>query len=201
MHGLRCDPAFLGWTRLLDEWVVGLTRYNRDASTDPVCWEDQLLTLSTLTDAATRVRSFAYRDADIEPTVLLDDGTLNIELQGRAYRVACEQSWPSTPEGLNAAAVQSLDNALLRARGAARGDEIAVGTVFVTPRLMPTLSEGAPFESADSFIAASRRIPCRGCAFSFPGFDELDRYRYGNAEYPGALLLVVAADSASDVST
>ena len=34
MHGLRCDPTLLGWTRLLDEWVVGRTHYNRNASTD-----------------------------------------------------------------------------------------------------------------------------------------------------------------------
>ena len=93
----------LGWTRLLDEWVVGLTRYNRNASTDPVCWEEQGRTLSTLADAATRVRSFAYREADIEPTVPLVDATLSFELQGRAYRVATEQRWSSTPAVMNTA--------------------------------------------------------------------------------------------------
>jgi hypothetical protein len=87
MHGLRCDPMLLGWTRLLDEWVVGLTRYNRDAPTEPVCWEGRGTTLLTLADAATRVRSFAYREADIEPTVPLEGATMSFELQGRAYRV------------------------------------------------------------------------------------------------------------------
>jgi len=80
MHGLRCDPMLLGWTRLLDEWVVGLTRYNRDAPTEPVCWEERGTTLLTLADAATRVRSFAYQEADIEPTVPLEDAASDEEL-------------------------------------------------------------------------------------------------------------------------
>jgi len=116
MHGLRCDPMLLGWTRLLDEWVVGLTRYNRNASTDPVCWEDPRRTLSTLADAATRVRSFAYREADIEPTVPLVDATLSFELQGRAYRVAAEQHWLSTPAVMNTSAAEWLESALARGR-------------------------------------------------------------------------------------
>ena len=96
MHGLRCDPMLLGWTRLLDEWVVGLTRYNRDAPAEPVCWEGRGTTLLTLADAATRVRSFAYREADIEPTVPLEDATMSFELQGRAYRVPSRPILPWT---------------------------------------------------------------------------------------------------------
>ena len=26
MHGLRCSESLAGWTRLLDEWIVGLPR-------------------------------------------------------------------------------------------------------------------------------------------------------------------------------
>lgn len=102
MHGLRCDPALLGWTRLLDEWVVGLTRYNRSTPSDPVCWEDRGRTLSTFADAATRVRSFAYRDTDIEATVPLAGAMLSFELQGRSYRVATDQLWPSIPDAMTA---------------------------------------------------------------------------------------------------
>ena len=188
MHGLRCDPAFLGWTRLLDEWIVGLTRYNRNASTDPVCWEDAHRTLSTLADAATRVRSFAYREADIEPTRILDDATLSFELQGRAYRVAADQHWPYAPDGVETSAPGWLKAAEERARSVAQGEENAVGVVFVTPRLAPSLSVDAPFAAADTFIAAGRAVRCRGCAFSFPDAQEIDRYRYGNDVYPGAML-------------
>jgi hypothetical protein len=162
----------LGWTRLLDEWVIGLTHYNRSTAKDPVCWEERVRTSSTLADAATRVRSFAYRAADFESTLPLDDATLRFELQGRVYRVAIEQRWPSTPDEMSASAGPWLEQAQARARDAADHDE------------------GERFATADSFIGASRSIRCSGCAFSFPDVRELDRYRYGNDEHPGALLLV-----------
>ena len=190
MHGLRCDPTLLGWTRLLDEWVVGLTRYNRSTAKDPVCWEERDRTSSTLADAATRVRSFAYRAADIESTLPLDDTTLRFELQGRVYRVAIEQRWPSTPDEMSASAGPWLEQAQARARDAADHDEHPVGVLFITPRLPPSLPAWERFATADSFIGASRSIRCSGCAFSFPDARELDQYRYGNDEHPGALLLV-----------
>ena len=124
MHGSRCDPRLLGWTRLLDEWVVGV---------------------------AHDVRSFAYREADLEPTIPLDDGTLRFELEGRVYRVAADQHWPRTADAMLESAPES--------------------------------------------------IRCNGCAFSLPEADELDRYHYGNAEYPGALLLVQPSGSGAHVST
>lgn len=200
MHGLRCDPALLGWTRLLDEWVVGLTRYNRSTPSDPVCWEDPGRTLSTLADAATRVRSFAYRDADIEPTLPLAGAMLSFDLQGRAYRVAVNQQWPGTPGAMTAAAAEWLEAAQVRAREAALEGEIALGVVFVAPRLKVSLSAKERFEAADTFIGASRSIRCSGCAFSFPDTHELARYRYGNEEHPGALLLVDGSPSAEDFS-
>jgi hypothetical protein len=180
----------LGWTRLLDEWVIGLTHYNRSTAKDPVCWEERDRTSSTLADAATRVRSFAYRAADIEPTLPLDDATLRFELQGRVYRVAIEQRWPSTPDEMSASAGPWLEQAQARARDAADHDEHPVGVLFITPRLPPSLPAGERFATADSFIGASRSIRCSGCAFSFPDARELARYRYGNDEHPGALLLV-----------
>ena len=180
----------LGWTRLLDEWVIGLTRYNRSTAKDPVCWEERDRTSSTLADSATRVRSFAYRAADIEPTLPLDDATLRFELQGRVYRVAIEQRWPSRHDEMAASAAVWLEQAQARAREAADHDEHPVGVLFITPRLPRSLPAGERFATADSFIGASRSIRCSGCAFSFPDARELDRYRYGNDEHPGALLLV-----------
>ncbi len=191
----------LGWTRLLDEWVVGLTRYNRTTPTDPVCWADRGRTLQTLVDAATRVRSFAYRDTEIEPTVLLDDETLSFELQGRAYRVAADQHSPGTSAAMIASGAGWLESALLRAETAAEADELPVGVVFVTPHLAasePSASDRAE-GLADRFIATSRQIGCRGCAFSFPDPAELDRYRYGNEAYPGALILLRSPGTASPV--
>lgn len=201
MHGLRCDPMLLGWTRLLDEWVVGLPRYNRRAPSDPVCWEDQGLTLSTLADAATRVRSFAYREADIEPTVPLADATLRFELQGRQYRVAVAQRWASTPQAMTESAAAWLDEAQARAHEAAIDGEVPVGVLFVTPRLPASLPADVRAHAADSFIGASRSIRCGGCGFSFPDAHERARYCYGNDEYPGALVFVQATASARDVST
>jgi len=201
MHGLRCDPTLLGWTRLLDEWVVGLTRYNCNASTDPVCWEDRGRTFATLADAATRARSFAYREADMEPTLPLEDATLSLELQGRKYRVAAEQHWPSTPDAMVASATGWLEEARARARDAAVDDELAAGVLFITPRLAGSCPAAARFAAADTFIGASRSIRCSGCAFSFPDVHELSRYRYGNSEHPGALLFVWSTLDAAPVST
>lgn len=193
MHGLRCDPALLGWTRLLDEWVVGLMGSACGETAELVCWDDPGRTLGTLADAATGVRSFAYREMEIEPTRIVDDAVLRIELQGRAYCVAADQYWPGSAEIAISSAVEWLDSAQQRARRVAEGAELAVAAVFVTPRLPPATAAEARFGAADSFIAASRAIRCSGCAFSFPLHAELDRYRYGNDEHPGALLLVQPA--------
>ncbi len=114
----------LGRTWLLDDWVV---------------------------DLAHEVRSFAYCEADPEPTVPLDDGTLRFELQGRAHRVAADQHRPRTADATLASAPES--------------------------------------------------IRCNGCVFSFPEADEFARYHYGNAEYPGAPLLVQPGESGAHVST
>jgi hypothetical protein len=189
MHGLRCDPRLMGWTRLLDEWVVSLPQYNLASEADSVCWEDRGRTLLTLANAATRVRGFAYGKADRELTNPLDDGTLRFELQGCVYRVAVAQHWPSTAQAMLGSAPDALEEARTQARAAAQQDELAVGVLFVTPRLHAPYSGRRRFEAASGFVAQSRSIPCSGCAFSFPDPGELDRYRYGNDEYPGALLL------------
>lgn len=145
-------------------------------------------------------RSFAYRDADVEPTLPLGRTMLSFDLQGRAYRVAVDQQWPGTPHAMTTAAAEWLEAAQARAREAALEGEIGLGVVFVAPRLPMSLSAKKRFEVADSFIGASRGIRCRGCAFSFPDAHELARYRYGNDEYPGALLLVDGSFRAEDFS-
>jgi hypothetical protein len=148
-----------------------------------------------------RVRSFAYREADLEPTIPLDDGTLRFELQGCVYRVAADQHWPSTADAMLESARDRLDGAQAQARAAAQSDELGVGVLFVTPRLAAPSRARRRFEAADGFIGRSRSIRCNGCAFSFPEADELHQYHYGNAEYPGALLLVQPSGSAAHVST
>jgi hypothetical protein len=192
MHGLRCDPALLGWTRLLDEWVVGLIRGPRDAASDPVCWGDPAETVGTLADAATRVRAFAYRENGTEPSRLRPDGVLQVELQGQSYCAAVDQRWPSSAEEAIASAPSWLESALRRARTAAGTGEVAVAAVFATPRCKPASLRPDRAELAEAFIAASRVIRCSGCAFSFPHGRQLAKYRHGSAEYPGALLLVQA---------
>ena len=194
MHGLRCTPALLGWTRLLDEWVVGLTRYNRGALSDAVCWQDPARTLDTLLDAVMRVRSFAYqRESDLGPTAPGPDGLLRFELQGVCYVVACRQQWPDGPAALRASAGASLDAALRAASEAASGSELPVGVLFATPRLRSGVGSAERSELAQALVAESRQLSLSGCAFSFPDAGETARYRYANAEYPGGMLLVKAA--------
>ena len=126
MHGLRCSPALLGWTRLLDEWVVGLTRYNRTSLSDPVCWQETPDTVQTLADAATRVRRFAWVDGEGTPTALDDDGALRFELQGCDYTVSCGQQWPTDLGVLQASAAGWMAAQLEQARGVAADGEMAV---------------------------------------------------------------------------
>jgi hypothetical protein len=193
MHGLRCTPSLLGWTRLLDEWVVGLVRYNRESLSDPVCWQDRARTLDTLADAATRARSFAYRESDVSPTVPGPDGMLRFELQGLPYVVACRQQWIETPAALRASGSAWLEEALQTASQAAERSDVPVGLLFVTPRLSPGLSAAERLELAEELVSQSRCLPASACAFSFPDPGETDRYRYANAEYPGGMLLVKTA--------
>lgn len=193
MHGLRCDPTLLGWTRLLDEWVVGLTYDRRDAAPDAVCWDDPAQTVSTLMDAATRVRMFAYRETDMEPMRLGPGGALRVELQGCAYCVAVDQHWPSSSEDVTSLGPSWLEAALLRARTEARDGEAAVGAVFATPRVERSPEALVGARVAEAFIRASRAIRSSGCAYSFPLANERAKYRYGSEAHPGALLLVQAA--------
>ncbi|MFW2390579.1 MAG: hypothetical protein ACN4G0_19755 [Polyangiales bacterium] len=193
MHGLRCDPTLLGWTRLLDEWVVGLTYDRRDAAPEAVCWDDPAQTVGTLVDAATRVRTFAYRETDMEPTRLSPGGVLRIELQGCAYCVAVDQHWPRSSEDAASLGAAWLEAALRRARTEARDGEAGVGAVFATPHLERSSEASVGARVAEAFIGASRAIRCSGCAFSFPLANERAKYRYGGEAHPGALLLVQAA--------
>ena len=65
MHGLRCSPEIPGFTRLLDEWVVGLTRY---AGQPEGVFASQEAFERSFTEACTRVRAFAWGAGQLEPT-------------------------------------------------------------------------------------------------------------------------------------
>ncbi|MGB5812234.1 MAG: hypothetical protein WBG86_16980 [Polyangiales bacterium] len=191
MHGLRCAPTLLGWTRLLDEWVVGLPRYNRATPTDPTCWEDEASTRQTLADAAEAVQRFAHADSQARPVRVEPNGILRFELQGCGYVVSVRHCVPCRVEELDV-----VPGLLEESRAAAENiaqRAVAVGAVFVTPVIHRpgTTASGVPI--ADQFVAKSRAIPSMACAYSFPGAEESARYAYGNEHYPGALLLATSA--------
>ena len=192
MHGLRCTGAMLGWTRLLDEWVTGLVRYNRIADDDPVCWQTSTSTFQTLADAATRVRSFAYRDEELEPTQVRSDHTMSVELQGVHYDIGLVHECPASGSEFMASAVDWLAIALKRAPRSIEPGHVRVGAVLITPKASKT-TEFNP-TTLEGYVAGTRKIETSGCAFSFPDAHDLDRYRYVNQEYPGAMLLVAAED-------
>jgi hypothetical protein len=58
----------------------------------------------------------ALQSQRVDRSRLLDDAMLSFELQGRAYRVAAEQHWPSTPAVMNTSAAEWLESALARGR-------------------------------------------------------------------------------------
>lgn len=190
MHGLRCDPALLGWTRLLDEWVVGLTRREGETAQRLVCWDDPAQAANTVAEAASRVRSFAFRETDVEPTRLSETSVMRVELQGRAYCVALDQHWPASVEAATDSASNWLKAAQRRAGEAAAEGELAVGAVLLTPQLESGPDSKGRAQLVDGLIALSRAVRCSGCAFSFPHAGEELRYRHGAGRQPGALLLV-----------
>ena len=181
MHGLRCDPALLGWTRVLDEWVVGLMSAEPHTPSEWIDWSRPDSGIDTLARAVTRVRSFAFREESIDPTTPLEDGMLRFELQGRPYRVAFEQRWPEAADDLGARAAEGLTRVTERAVAAAGEAELPVGVLLLTPR----------FTRGPDLASKSRELRCSGCAFSFPHKDA-ERYRHGSGDQPGALLLIQA---------
>ncbi|MEM7434764.1 MAG: hypothetical protein AAF436_06390 [Myxococcota bacterium] len=190
MHGLRCSPTLVGWTRLLDEWVVGLTSFNRPSDASATCWEDPVSTRATLVAAADRARSFALSSPSEDRLAFQDDGTLRVELQGCRYVVCTDQTSPIGGTGFEADALNALDRAATRAQEAAAPAEHPVGVVFVTPVMDAGLAPEKRAAAADAIIADSRRCPTSAAAYSFPSPAETDRYHYVNDEYPGALVLV-----------
>ena len=191
MHGLRCTPALVGWTRLLDEWVVGLTAFNRAAPDEPTCWEIEDQARDTLWSAVRRVVSFAFPEAEAQSVVVDAAGTACFELQGRQYRVAIGQAHPEESGWLRASARDALRALFDRANQSARGDEVPVGALLVTPELAADRDVDR-VELARSFIEESRTVNASGCAYSFPRADETDRYRYVSERCPGVLLFVHA---------
>ncbi|MEM7137376.1 MAG: hypothetical protein AAF500_12390 [Myxococcota bacterium] len=190
MHGLRCSPALVGWTRLLDEWVVGLTSFNRPSASSATCWEDLASTRATLVAAAARARSFALASPSEDRLAFEEDGTLRFELQGCSYVVAADQTSPSAVDGFEGDALEALDRAANRAKEASDPAEHPVGVVFVTPVLDVGLAPEQRAAMAHTIVADSRRLPTSAAAYSFPSVPEKARYHYVTDQYPGALVLV-----------
>ena len=173
---------------MLDEWVVGLVRYNPAGENDSLCWESTPSTLQTLADAATRVRSFAYRDEELVPTTIDSDGVMRLDLQGVDYTVAVVHRSPVSVGEFEKDASKWLSDALASAPDEEKGlneDGVRMGAVLVTPQ---SLQAG---QSTDDFVNASRRVPSSACAFSFPDPHEMGRYHHTNSEYPGVILLLI----------
>lgn len=183
MHGLRCEPGLLGWTRLLDEWVVGLASVEVGTGS---LWDDRSSTIATLADAITRVRTFAGRSDDIAPTTADAQGGLQFELQGVCYRVSTTQCFPATPEAFRDEAGRWLANPTTPPMD---HGGTAARVMFVTPRL-GAADQARPFEVGSAFVSIGATLELAACAFSFPDEDERVRYHYANDHYPGVLLLV-----------
>ena len=166
MHGLRCTGELQGWTRLLDEWCVGFgDRFFPESGAS--CFASRETTLHTLADAARRVRLFAQKGN--EPVVPGAHGELRFELQGIDYVVLARQLWPESVDGMSAAVQGALDDAcrdLARVVEPAE-DRMAVGLVFVTPRL-PGLSPEARGAELESFRRAVREEAADGAAWLIP---------------------------------
>ncbi|MEM8607463.1 MAG: hypothetical protein AAGF92_10170 [Myxococcota bacterium] len=201
MHGLICSSALLGWTRLLDEWVVGLTAFNRVSVDSPTCWEDPDKTRATLVSAVRRVTSFALTEADTDPVAIDSTGCFHFELQGQLYRVATAQLSPATGDDLARRVAKALDAAADAAGATADEGVLVVGALFVTPALEPSLGAEERARHVAEILDETRGAGSSGCAFSFPRSDEMLRYHYVNDAHPGAILTVKATTGASPIST
>lgn len=201
MHGLRCSPALLGWTRLLDEWVVGLTDFDRTYADEPTCWDDPAHTQATLVSAARRVVAFALGAGDADPIVVHPDGFVGFELQGLRYVVATDQLSPTSAYGLDITVRDALDAASARAGDRVHGGQIGVGAVFVTPVLEPSEAEERRWARTEPFLRTTHGVASSGCAYSFPSAHEMRRFHYTNDTRPGAILTVLAHAEAGSIST
>lgn len=186
MHGLRCSPEIPGFTRLLDEWVVGLTRYHAEPT--GVFADDSVFERS-FAEAATRVRAFAWGAGEVEPTAVVDD-TATFELQGYDFSVALRRLTVRSPAELS----ELAEDSMLEAAGATPdiAEHLRVGVVLVSVALP---AEAAGLDARERAALAkdyrdhTRQLASTGAAWSFPGADEGPEYDYCGDGYLGGVLL------------
>ena len=191
MHGLRCSPAIPGFTRLLDEWVVGLTRY---AGADDGVFEDPDRFAESFADAISRVRAFAYPAGEAPETTWSEQGAA-FELQGYPYVAAREAFTAEDPDAFADAAEAAMQRAAAAAQAAlashesvtaAAGEDdeapIAVGLVFVR---IPRETAG----DARAFRDMTRQLASTGAAWSFPSEVDGPDYNYTGADSLGGIVL------------
>lgn len=174
MHGLRCSPEIPGFTRLLDEWVVGLTRYHQEPAG---VFADASLFERSFAEATTRVRAFAWGAGEVQPTQVLDQRT-TFELQGYDYSVALRHLTVS-----DAAELATAGEACMLEAAQATADapeHLRVGVVLVSVR--------APGVAGD-YRDQTRQLASTGAAWSFPSAEEGPAYAYSGAGYLGGILL------------
>ncbi len=188
MHGLKSAGDFSGWTRLCDEWLVGLERFSFDGGGN--AWDTASNTLVTLTDAAERTRRFARGGADVADIAPDDAGLLRFELQGYDYVVATAQVWPGRDASLVEAAEGPLTESMTRAKAGASGEDVPVGLVFVTPRLSPEADAEERLALAENWVATMRsEAETDALAFAFPKPSGTFRGHYGSGALPGCFLV------------
>jgi len=184
MHGLRCSPEIAGFTRLLDEWVVGLTRYTSEPAG---VFEDPALFARSFAEAATRVRAFAWGADEVQPTAITN-GVTAFELQGYDYSVAVRRLVVASPEQLGAEAEASMVDAAHAAPEVA--DHLRVGVVLVSVTADPSATEAERQAKAHALRDVTRGLASTGAAWSFPSADEGPAYAYCGAGQLGGILLV-----------
>jgi hypothetical protein len=164
---------------LLDEWVVGLTRYTAEPAG---VFEDPALFARSFTEAATRVRAFAWGAGEVQPTTLADDVT-TFELQGYDYSVAVRRLTVSSPEQL--AAEAEACHAGRGPGGARRAGPPAGGRGAGQRHGAPRSSEEADALGAlHRYRDVTRGLASTGAAWSFPSADEGPAYAYCGAGHP-----------------
>jgi hypothetical protein len=189
MHGLKCAGGFAGWTRLCDEWLIGLDRLDRGGAATP--FDTRELALRSVADAAFRTRRFA-RGADeaLDPVAVDAEGVLRFELQGIDYVVAADAWTPGPSEDLVAGAAACLETLLPRARQALAGaEDHPVALVVLAPDLEALASDERRV-FVDRAIAAFRDASLtHALAYAFPRASDGADGRYASARHPGCFLL------------
>jgi hypothetical protein len=179
MHGLRCSPEIPGFTRLLDEWVVGLTRYHAEPSG---VFADEPTFARSFAEAATRVRAFAW------------GAGATFELQGYDYNAVVARLEVGTPQELADLAEASMVSAAEAAQATQLApdaqEHLRVGVVLVSVRApAASSSEAERLALANGYRDQTRKLASTGAAWSFPSAEEGPSYAYCGAGYLGGILL------------